>query len=316
MRPSSCQGHPCSTVARGSGESEIRRWLLENDLVEAIVALPTEIFFRTGIGTYLWILSNKKPKERRGKVQLLNAIDLWTSIKNEGNKRRIISDDQIRQLVEVYAAAEDGERSRMLDYRTFGYRRIRVLRPLRMALHVNAETIAKLKEEKAWGKLTPEQRSAWERALKPQLGSTHPFGWADEFVTATAKKAPATGKVGRPFVKALISAFGVRDPDGDPVVDADDNTVPDADLTDYENVPLLGDVKSYFATEVLPHVPDAYIDETYRDDKDKAVGCVGYEINFNRYFYKYVPQPSLAEIDKELKRVEAEIAALLGEVTE
>ena len=135
-------------------------------------------------------------------------------------------------------------------------------------------------------------------------------------MTATAKKAPATGKVGKPFVKAVISAFGVRDPDGEPVMDADGNTVPDTELTDYENVPLLGDVQDYFATEVLPHVPDAYIDETYRDDKDKAVGCVGYEINFNRYFYKYIPPPSLAEIDKELKRVEAEIAALLGEVTE
>ncbi len=108
----------------------------------------------------------------------------------------------------------------------------------------------------------------------------------------------------------------MRDPDGEPVVDADGNTVPDTELTDYENVPLLGDIKDYFATEVLPHVPDAYIDETYRDDKDKAVGCVGYEINFNRYFYKYVPPPSLEEIDSELKRVEAEIAALLGEVTE
>ncbi len=165
--------------------------------MEAIVALPTEIFFRTGIGTYLWILSNKKSKERRGKVQLLNATDSWTSIKNEGNKRRLISDDQIRQIVEVYAAGEDGERSKMLDYRTFGYRRIRVLRPLRMALHVNAETVAKLREEKAWNKLTPEQQVAWERVLKPHLGSTHPFGWADEFVTATAKKAPATGKVGK-----------------------------------------------------------------------------------------------------------------------
>lgn len=309
-------GSPLFNGGAGSGESEIRRWLLENDLVEAIVALPTEIFFRTGIGTYLWILSNKKPKERRGKVQLLNATDLWTPIKNEGNKRRLISDDQIRQIVEVYAAAEDGERSKMLDYRTFGYRRIRVLRPLRMALHVTAEAVAKLKEEKAWSKLTPEQQAAWERALKPHLGSTHPFGWADEFVNATAKKAPATGKVGKPFVKALISAFGVRDPDGDPVVDADGNAVPDTELTDYENVPLLGDVQDYFATEVLPHVPDAYIDETYRDDKDNALGCVGYEINFNRYFFKYVPPPPLEEIDKELKRVEAEIAALLGEVTE
>lgn len=259
-------GSPLFNGGAGSGESEIRRWALENDLVEAIVALPTEIFFRTGIGTYLWILSNKKPKERQGKVQLLNATDLWTSIKNEGNKRRIISEDQIRQIVEVYASAADSERSKMLDFRTFGYRRVRVLRPLRMALHVNAETFAKLRDEKAWLKLTPEQQVAWECALKPHLGSTHPFGWADEFATGTAKEAPVAGKVAKPFVKALISAFGVRDPDGESVVDAYGSTVADTELTDYENVPLLGDVQDYFATDVLPHVPDAYIDETYRDD--------------------------------------------------
>lgn len=309
-------GSPLFNGGAGSGESEIRRWLLENDLVEAIVALPTEIFFRTGIGTYLWILSNKKPKERRGKVQLLNATDLWTSIKNEGNKRRIVSDDQIRQVVEIYAAGEDNERSRMLDYRTFGYRRIRVLRPLRMALHVNQETLGNLKDEKAWTKLTAEQQAAWTKALKPHVGSTHPFGWAEEFVAATAKTSPAVGKPGKAFVKTLVSAFGARDPDGDPVVDADGNTVPDAELTDFENVPLLGDVHDYLTREVLPHFHDAYIDESYRDDSDKAIGCVGYEINFNRFFYKFVRPPKLSDIDKDLKQVEAEIAALLGEVTE
>ncbi len=309
-------GSPLFNGGAGSGESEIRRWLLENDLVEAIVALPTEIFFRTGIGTYLWILSNKKPEHRRGKVQLLNVTDLWTSIKNEGNKRRLISDDQIRQVMEVYAAAEDGERSRMLDYRTFGYRRIRVLRPLRMALHVNAETLGKLKEEKSWAKLTAEQQAAWERAIKPHKGSTHPFAWAESFTAGVAQKTAAVGKISKTFVKALVSAFGVRDPEGDPVIDADGNHVSDSELTDYENVPLQDDVQEYIAREVLPHVSDAYIDEAYRDEKDKAVGCVGYEINFNRYFYKYIAPPSLAEIDKELKRVEAEIAALLGEVTE
>ena len=138
-------GSPLFNGGAGSGESEIRRWLLENDLVEAIVALPTEIFFRTGIGTYLWILSNKKPEHRRHKVQLLNASDLWTSIKNEGNKRRMISDEQIRQIVDLYSSAENTEISRMVDYRVFGYRRIKVLRPLRMALHIKAESIENLR---------------------------------------------------------------------------------------------------------------------------------------------------------------------------
>lgn len=309
-------GSPLFNGGAGSGESEIRRWLLEQDLVDAIVAMPTEIFFRTGIGTYLWVLSNKKPKNRRGKVQLINATDLWTSIKNEGNKRRIISDDQRRQIVDVYAAAEDGDISRMLDYRRFGYRRIRVLRPLRMSLHVNAETMARLMEEKAWAKLAPEIQAAWQRAMKPHMDSTHPFAWAESFADEAAKKNVVIGKVGKPFIKALINAFGLRDPEGEPVVDTDGNTVADSDLTDYENVPFLENIRDYFAREVLPHVPDAWIDESYVDKKDKGVGIVGYEINFNRFFYKYEAPPKLEDIDRELKRVEAEIEALLGEVTE
>ncbi len=309
-------GSPLFNGGAGSGESEIRRWLLENDLVEAIVAMPTEIFFRTGIGTYLWILSNKKHEHRQGKVQLINATGLWTSIKNEGNKRRIISDDQMRQIVDVYSAAENGELSRMLDYRRFAYRRIRVLRPLRMSLHVNAETMARLMEEKAWAKLTPENQSVWKRALKPHMDSTHPFAWAESFTDEVAKKDAAIGKINKTFVKALINAFGVRDPEGDPIVDTDGDTVADGDLTDYENVPFLEDIRDYFAREVLPHVPDAWIDESYVDKKDKGVGIVGYEINFNRFFYKYEAPPKLEDIDRELKRVEEEIAELLGQVTE
>ncbi|QOJ33811.1 MAG: SAM-dependent DNA methyltransferase [Nitrospira sp.] len=309
-------GSPLFNGGAGSGESEIRRWLLEQDLVEAIVALPTEIFFRTGIGTYLWILSNKKPKHRQGLVQLINATGLYTPIKNEGNKRRIISDDQIRQIVDIYASAEDTDISRMVDSRRFAYRRIRVLRPLRMALHINPETMATLQTEKAWTKLTPAQQKVWTRALKPFMESTQPVRWAESFVTNTAKKEKEVSKIGGGFLNALTHAFGVRDPQGEPACDVDSRPVSDPDLTDYENVPLLEDIREYFDREVLPHVSDAWIDESYLDKKDKAIGLVGYEINFNRFFYKYEAPPKLKDIDKELKRVEAEIAALLGEVTE
>ena len=309
-------GSPLFNGGAGSGESEIRRWLLQNDLVEAIVALPTEIFFRTGIGTYLWILSNKKPEHRRNKVQLLNAIDLWTSIKNEGNKRRIISEDQIRQIVDLYSAAVDGELSRIVDYRVFGYRRIKVLRPLRMALHINATSILKLQEEKAWLKLTAEQQLAWMDAMQAFQDTSQPFAWAESFASQYAKDTSAYGKVGKTFIKALVNAFGERDPEGEIVLDGDENTVSDPDLSDYENVPLLEDVRDYFAREVLPHLPDAYIDESFRDESDKGMGRVGYEINFNRFFYKYVPPRKLVDIDADLKQVEAEIAELLGEVTQ
>jgi type I restriction enzyme M protein len=309
-------GSPLFNGSAGSGESEIRRWLLEQDLVDAIVALPTEIFFRTGIASYLWILSNKKPESRQGKVQLINAVNLWTSIKNEGNKRRVISDDHIRQIVDVYASAEDCEISRMLDYRRFAYRRIRVLRPLRMSLHINTETMAKLSEEKAWDKLTSDQRALCERALKQYMDTVQPFAWAESFTDKMSKKDTGIGKVRKTFVKALINAFGIRDPEGEPVRDIDGSVMPYTDLTDYENVPYLEDVRDYFAKEVLPYVPDAWIDESYIDKKDKAVGVVGYEINFNRFFYKYEVPPKLEDIDKELKRVEGEIAELLGQVTQ
>lgn len=309
-------GSPLFNGGAGSGESEIRRWLLENDLVEAIVALPTEIFFRTGIGTYLWILSNKKPQQRKNQIQLINATGLWTSIKNEGNKRRMVSDGQQRQIVDIYAAFENGEYSRKLDYQTFGYRRIRVLRPLRMSLHINTGSLIKLKDEKAWTKLSVDQQGAWEAALRANLDTIKPFSWAESFAASTAIKIPAVGKVNKTFIKALINALGQRDPNGEPVLDADGNIVPDSELTDYENVPLGTGIKDYFAREVLPHLPDAYIDETFCDDRDKKVGRVGYEINFNRFFYKYVPPRKLHDIDADLKQVEAEIAALLGEVTE
>lgn len=309
-------GSPLFNGGAGSGESEIRRWLLENDLVEAIVALPTEIFFRTGIGTYLWLLSNKKPKHRRHQVQLINATGLWTSIKNEGNKRRKIGDDQQRQIADLYAAAETNELSRMLDYRSFGYRRIRVLRPLRMRLHLTRENLAKLREDKAWAKLTANQQSGWQIALGAHLGEIQPVDWVETFVTQAMHGDTTLGKVGKPFLKALVNALGVRDPDGESVIDADGKPVADSALTDYENVPLTEDVRDYLAREVLPHVPDAWLDESFRDEQDKEIGRVGYEINFNRYFYKYVPPRKLADIDAELKQVEAEIAALLAEVTE
>ncbi len=309
-------GSPLFNGGAGSGESEIRRWLLENDLVEAIVALPTEIFFRTGIGTYLWILSNKKPARRRHKVQLINATSLWTSIKNEGNKRRKISDERRQDIANLYASGESAELSQMLRYEAFGYRRIRVLRPLRMRLQIQEATLSRLADEKAWAKLSIEQQDAWAEALSKYLGNVQPISWAESFAAQAAKENLVIGKVSKAFLKALVSGLGVRDPAGDPVEGADGEIVADPDLTDYENVPLLESIDDYFAREVLPNVPDAFIDASFCDERDKRIGRVGYEINFNRYFYKYTPPRKLAEIDSNLKEVEAEIAALLGEVTE
>lgn len=308
-------GSPLFNGGAGSGESEIRRYLLENDLIEAIVALPTEIFFRTGIGTYLWILSNKKAKHRRNQVQLINAGSLWTPIKNEGNKRRMISNEQIAQIVGLYGAGQNSELSKVIDYQVFGYRRIKVLRPLRMALHVSKDALSKLKFDKAWLKLSPEQQDAWSMAFEPFLGTTQKYSWAQSLVDELKADHQAYGKVGKPFVKAIINALGCRNPQGDIVLDADGQAVPDPELADNENIPLTENIDDYFAKEVLAHLPDAYIDQSFVDERDGQIGRVGYEINFNRFFYKYVPPRNLEDIDADLKQVEMEIAQLLGEVT-
>lgn len=188
-------GSPLFNGGAASGESEIRRWLLEDDLIEAIVALPTDLFFRTNIATYLWILSNKKPQERKGKVQLINATDLWTSIRNEGNKRRIVSDEQRRQILDIYAAGETGALSRMLDYRTFGYRRIRVLRPLRMTLELDKVGMERLEAEAAWEKLSDAHQTFWREALKPLIGQTQPYSWAETLLaTRSSPMKPSSSR--------------------------------------------------------------------------------------------------------------------------
>src|SRR5699024_9884459 len=192
-------GSPLFNGGAGSGESEIRRWLLEQDRVDAIVALPTELFFRTGIGTYLWILSNKKPEQRQNKVQLIDATEYYRTMrKNEGNKRREIGPEQIRAIAERYAAFEDGKHSQCLDYRTFGFRRIKVLRPLRAKLRISEAAIAALddggKGKTAWNKLGDEQKTAWRRLLAEHTGELHPLDWLPGFVKQATRADPALGK--------------------------------------------------------------------------------------------------------------------------
>jgi type I restriction enzyme M protein len=307
-------GSPLFTGNAGQGESEIRRWLLENDLVEAIVALPTDIFFRTGIGTYIWLLSNKKATERKGLVQLIDATGVHSPMrKAEGNKRRFISDAQILEIAKIYEAFEEGENVRIVPYQDFGHRRVRVQRPLRMVIRVDASGIESLKQEKVWAKLSESEQQAWEQFLETYSEQTYPYSWLDTLTKAATKAG--LGKVGKPMQKALIGAFGERDENAD-IVAEDGVPVADKELEDFENVPLGTAIAGYMESEVLPHVSDAWVDESFSDERDGETGKVGYEINFNRYFYKYVPPRDLHEIDEELKAIEKEIADLLNEVAE
>jgi type I restriction enzyme M protein len=191
-----------------------------------------------------------------------------------------------------------------------------VLRPLRKKMVISEEGIVALAEEKAWEKRTEEQQTAWLDLFRENLDRTEGWHWMESFAKNAAKRDEALGKADVGLIKAFRKAFAVHDPDLEIVYDKKGNIIPDDDLTDYENVPLGTDIRDYLAAEVLPHAEDAYIDESYRDETDGGVGVVGYEINFNRYFYEYQPPRDLEEIDADLKAVEAEIAGLLAEVTE
>ena len=309
-------GSPLFNGNAGQGESEIRRYLLEEDVVEAIIALSTEIFFRTGIGTYIWLLSNEKPAARKGKVQLIDATALFEPMrKSEGNKRRKVGDGQIRQIVQMYADFAETKESRIFDSREFGYRRVKVLRPLRKKIVISQEGLEALESEKAWERLTTDSRALWLKLLDREMGATHDWHWMATWLRKNSGAMISQRTVPAALIKAFQKAFGVRDPEIDPICDKNGDVIPDDDLTDFENIPLGTDIRDYMAQEVLPHAHDAYVDETFRDEYDGQVGVVGYEINFNRYFYEYQPPRDLEEIDAELKAVEAEIAAVLAKVT-
>lgn len=314
-------GSPLFTGGAGSGESEIRRWMLESDWVEAIVALPTDLFYNTGIQTYVWLLTNRKPKARRGKVQLIDASGerFWKSMrKSLGSKRREIPDKARHEAVRIYAGFLNGEHgeedvSKIFDTTDFGYREIRVERPLRLNFQASNERIARLRLEKPFLRLTRAEQDAICDAVST-LGDTL-FRNREKIEKALISALKVKDvRVAAPIKKLIIVSLSARDEKADICKDSNGNLEPDADLRDHELVPLKEDWREYFAREVTPFVPDAWVDENYKDARDGKVGRVGYEINFNRYFYKYVPPRPLDEIDAELKTLEAEIASLLKEV--
>ena len=308
-------GSPLFTGGAESGESRIRQWILENDWLEGIVALPDQLFYNTGISTYFWILTNRKSPDHRGKVILLDARDYWAKMrKSLGDKRKYLTPEHIAEITRLYAealqVAADPEhplhgKVKVFANEDFGYRRITVERPLKLRFEITEETLALVRESKAIQKVV--DIDALTIALKPLLGrvwTTKRAAW-DAVRTAMAE-AGVLWPPGAAFQKALRDAIGVRDPEGE-VQLVKGSPEPDPELRDFENVPLNEDVEEYFRREVLPHVPDAWIDH----DKTK----IGYEVPFTRHFYVYKPPRPLAEIDAELKALEAEIQTLLSEVT-
>lgn len=317
-------GSPLFTGDAGSGESEIRRWIIESDWLEAIIALPTEMFYNTGIGTYLWILTNRKRKERRGKVQLINAVDLFVKMrKSLGNKRCELSTGNIAEIVELYGDVTKNGRSKVFDNEDFGYRQITVERPLRLAFQVTPERIDAFKLEAAFQKLATSKKKGKQgqqeieegqktqaeivATLEGMAGPKVDLNRPDFEKRLEKAASKADVKLSAPVKKAILNTMSERDDAAEVCLDVDGNPEPDTDLRDYENVPLKEDIHAFFEREVRPHVPDAWIDES----KTK----VGYEIPFNRHFYKYTPPRPLEEIKAEIGMIEKEILTLLNEVT-
>tara|TARA_R110001583_G_scaffold188684_1_gene351026 strand:+ start:870 stop:2849 length:1980 start_codon:yes stop_codon:yes gene_type:complete len=308
-------GSPLFTGDAGSGESEIRRWLMEKDYVEAIIALPTDMFFNTGIGTYVWVLSNKKAEERKGKVQLLNLVNTWTKMrKPEGSKRRYISDIQIDDMLRNYESFVEKDNIKIFDTTDFAYRKVHIKRPLRAKLVITEHKIASLTDVAAFTKLKREEQTAWINFFQVNL-SQSAYDWIQESGKRKNNK-DEFGKVGKPLLTAFTNHFMERDEDMDVVLDSKGNLVVDNTLNDTEAVPYKETVKEYFEREVIPNLPDAFIDYSVRDKKDGEVGIVGYEINFSRYFHEYRGHRPLSLIDEELFACEKRIKDMLDEVAE
>jgi type I restriction enzyme M protein len=308
-------GSPLFTGGAGSGESEIRRYLLQNDLVEAIVALPTDMFYNTGIATYVWVLSNRKPEKRRGKVQLIDGTGHFSKMrKSLGSKRQYLSEEQIDDLVRLYGRFEETPQSKIFPVEAFGYRRITVERPLRLAFQVTPERVKAALAEKAIAKLDGEVQSRLITALNGIDGETVYLNRSK--FTKGLKDALAAQAVDLKGaeLKALLGAFGERNPEAE-ICKTKGQPEPDTGLRDYENVPLGESIYDYFEREVKPHVPDAWIDEGKRDPLDGEVGIVGFEIPFNRHFYVFQPPRPLEEIDRDLKACTDRIKQMIEELS-
>jgi type I restriction enzyme M protein len=336
-------GSPLFTGDAGSGESEIRRFILENDWLEALVALPEQLFYNTGIATYVWVLTNRKARERKGKVQLIDATSFWSPMrKSLGDKRREVLPEKAEEILRLLRSFDGGEFVKIFPTTHFGFRKITVERPLKLNFQASADRIARLEEERAFQSLAQSKKKgeaaakelaegrAFQDAIRGLLRSLPDILYKEreEFTAVLQSAARKAGlKLPAPIIKAIFSVLSERDETAAVCREKDGNPEPDPDLRDTESVPLMAgpdpadelgvpaSVLAFFDREVKPHVPDAWIDTSRRDAKDALVGIIGYEINFNRYFYKYTPPRPLEEIEADIRAVEKDIIQMLAEIT-
>ncbi|NCB40647.1 MAG: SAM-dependent DNA methyltransferase, partial [Erysipelotrichia bacterium] len=341
-------GSPLFTGDAGSGESNIRQWIIENDWLEAIVAMPDQLFYNTGISTYIWIVTNRKEKRRAGKIQLIDAREFYVKMrKSLGNKRNQIGDgednrpDHIAEISKIYGNFKHDETrvmeingkkkpvivAKIFDNADFGYNKITVERPLRLNFKANVERIARLNDIRGFQKIAESDKKnetirqqEIEAGLKRQqaiknlltdLGKATASKVFKDRIAFLKELKPIDKKSGvclsAPELKIVLDALSEKDETAEICRDAKGNPEPDADLRDTENVPLKEKIAEYFKREVLPHVPDAWVDES----KTK----VGYEIPLNRHFYRYEAPRQLEAIADDIKALEYDIVKKLAEIT-
>ena len=318
-------GSPLFTGDAGSGESNIRKWIIEEDLLEGIIALPTDMFYNTGIATYIWVLTNKKEEKRKGKIQLVNASEYYQLMrKSLGNKRKEITPEQIKEITNLYSSFEESENSKIFDNEDFGYRKITVERPLKLSFKVNEEAIENVKNTTQFINLAVskkkdlevkeieenEGRQKQEKLIKllESFDNTLEYMDRDKFIKdlkAKSKEFDIALPAG--LIKAIVNAIGVRNEDAEVCKDRKGNIESDSSLKDTESISLKDDVYEYFKKEVKPHVNDAYIDES-------SINNIGYEIPFTRHFYKYEELRAFEDIMKEVESLESEIALEIRKV--
>jgi type I restriction enzyme M protein len=317
-------GSPLFSGGAGSGESEIRKWIIEQDWLEAVIALPEQMFYNTGIGTYIWILTNRKQAERVGKIQLIDARDRWQPMRRSlGDKRRYLGETDLADIVREYGNFTETATSKIFDNADFGYHRVPIERPLRLLYQMDIERKSRFLDAIP-GLLDDVQ------AIDRELGREPRDDWS-EFDDLMQALLTRRGSKWRQTDKKLFrDVFTDKAPEAQPVVLQVQRTVkldnprvwgwfrhpkqngfvmyePDTQLRDFENVLLKDEIVRYFLEEVEPHVPDSWADE-------KNVRPA-YEINFNRYFYEYTPPRPLGEIDADIKQMEEKIIHLLREIT-
>lgn len=318
-------GSPLFTGDAGSGESEIRRYVLENDLVEGIVAMPNDLFYNTGIATYIWILTNNKADIRKGKVQLVNAVDFSKKMKKSmGSKRNEILQEQIDEIVRLYGNFKEGEYVKIFDNEEFGYRKITIERPLRLNFIISKERIQRVVKQKAFENLVKSKKKGDKGLAEIEAGkvlqgkiisvlrgleSEQLFKNREQFVKKLKEEFKrADVVVGATLLKSILVGLSEKDETADICMKNKIDAEPDADLRDTENVPFKEGIYKYFDREIAPHVSGAWIDES----KTK----IGYEIPFTRQFYKYTKLRSSEEIMIEIKELEVSILEKLKKVME